>query len=414
MSDEKIVKQIDDLLNAEDGIKKIEDLFREFNPFIVLKCADHEIRHSNVLGWLLDPKQNHKLDDEVLKPFIKMLSDEGNDIRGFYIDGSPREDILVYRERYIEGNRFDLLIESQKGKAAIIIENKIYSDEGKEQLKAYYELAKEEFKEYTLIFVYLTVEGDQPSDKNWIRMDYSKILAIIEKAVKQKHNQADENILFFIDQYISTIRRHVMNDSEIQKICKDVYYKHKEALDEIFKYNQQDHCLEILTLIKKIIQDKYSDSLLPVVGRKRYIGFTTKSLDAIVKKKGINRDFGEAGHMLLYFFEIPQGSNDLFFNLYIGEGDDEYREKLYVIAKGNKKLFAKVSKENIIKGAALIFQKVVLKDQDYQELKRENEDGDLFEMEIKNRIDMKLPELLESVHMIDEYFTNSMRAGPHT
>ena len=32
---------------------------REFNTFDVLRYAEYEIRHSNVLAWLLDPGQTH-------------------------------------------------------------------------------------------------------------------------------------------------------------------------------------------------------------------------------------------------------------------------------------------------------------------------------------------------------------------
>ena len=38
-----------------------------FNLFDVLRNADYEIRHSNVLAWLLDPGRNHGLGDRFLE-----------------------------------------------------------------------------------------------------------------------------------------------------------------------------------------------------------------------------------------------------------------------------------------------------------------------------------------------------------
>lgn len=43
---------------------------KEFNAFDVLRYADYEIRHSNVLAWLLQPGASHGLGDEFLKWFV--------------------------------------------------------------------------------------------------------------------------------------------------------------------------------------------------------------------------------------------------------------------------------------------------------------------------------------------------------
>lgn len=42
------------LTNNKD-FEKLESKLNRFNPFKVLNIERYEIRHSNVLGWLLDP-----------------------------------------------------------------------------------------------------------------------------------------------------------------------------------------------------------------------------------------------------------------------------------------------------------------------------------------------------------------------
>ncbi len=42
-----------------------------FNPFDVLRYAEYEIRHSNVLAWLLTPGESHGLGDKFLRRFIE-------------------------------------------------------------------------------------------------------------------------------------------------------------------------------------------------------------------------------------------------------------------------------------------------------------------------------------------------------
>ena len=46
---------------------------RKFNPFDVLRYADYEIRHSNVLAWLLQPSESHGLHDKFLRAFVQCL-----------------------------------------------------------------------------------------------------------------------------------------------------------------------------------------------------------------------------------------------------------------------------------------------------------------------------------------------------
>ena len=53
------------LLSLTEDSKEFSILnnhFNRFNPFKVLQVDKYEIRHSNVLAWLLDPKKgNHSL-----------------------------------------------------------------------------------------------------------------------------------------------------------------------------------------------------------------------------------------------------------------------------------------------------------------------------------------------------------------
>lgn len=44
---------------------------RRFNLFDILKISRTEIRHSNMLGWLLNPNENHGLGDALLKSILQ-------------------------------------------------------------------------------------------------------------------------------------------------------------------------------------------------------------------------------------------------------------------------------------------------------------------------------------------------------
>ena len=51
---------------------------REFNVFDVLRNADYEIRHSNVIAWLLQPDDTHGLNGRFLRWFVDHLNERAD------------------------------------------------------------------------------------------------------------------------------------------------------------------------------------------------------------------------------------------------------------------------------------------------------------------------------------------------
>ena len=68
--DEPIVEYIpsvQEIRQSLDGLPKtIRDEAEQFNVFDVLDVARMEIRHSNVLGWLLDAAAEHGMAAEII------------------------------------------------------------------------------------------------------------------------------------------------------------------------------------------------------------------------------------------------------------------------------------------------------------------------------------------------------------
>jgi hypothetical protein len=48
------------ILNNPD-LDRLEEMLSDFNLFETLDLVNAEIRHSNVLSWLLNPNENHGL-----------------------------------------------------------------------------------------------------------------------------------------------------------------------------------------------------------------------------------------------------------------------------------------------------------------------------------------------------------------
>ena len=79
-----------------------------FNIFKVLGITQAELKHSNMLAWLLDPNGNHQLGDSFLKLFLQEL----------FINITPTFDVLLadlYKfEIYREWHRIDIFLIQRK------------------------------------------------------------------------------------------------------------------------------------------------------------------------------------------------------------------------------------------------------------------------------------------------------------
>ena len=151
-------------------LEQDKTLFNKFNIFETLKITNTEIRHSNVLGWLLNPVENHNLKGQFLERFIEDISQIGaHDLDLKSIDYDAFE---VKRE----WQNIDILVFSRKSKLVIVIENKIWSSESSHQLEKYRNIVDSEFRDYHIIYVFLTPYGNNASDPEiWITYDYEKI-----------------------------------------------------------------------------------------------------------------------------------------------------------------------------------------------------------------------------------------------
>lgn len=205
----------------------------KFNLFDVLKVSRTEIRHSNMLAWLMDPNENHGLGDAFLKGILQRLME--NDLDGKYdvfkILLSDMYSFSVYRE----WKNIDILLTSSEEKILVAIENKIGSHEHSNQLNRYRKILETDFKDYKRVYVFLTPDGEEPSDvANWDVLTYTDVVEVLEHHYRQIELQQDVSLM--IRNYIEVVRRDIVEDQQLIDICNKIYNKHKKALDLIFEY----------------------------------------------------------------------------------------------------------------------------------------------------------------------------------
>ena len=242
MSEDSIKEKIRDLLLSND-FKRLTYKKDEANIFKIINMADKEIVHSDMLAWLFNPYENHNLNDKVLKEILMQLSKKDAEyINLLLLDYS---DLEVYREYTVDnGRRIDIVMESKNNKVIFIIENKIWSGEGDNQLEDYKNYIDEKYSDYNRIFLFLTPEKERKEKyKGYIHITYSMIYSVLNCVLQE--NQIKFEISVIIRQYKEIIGRYIMGsiDKEMVDLCRKLYVEHKEALDKIMQYGNTTYYL---------------------------------------------------------------------------------------------------------------------------------------------------------------------------
>ena len=133
---------------------------REFNTFDVLQYADYEIRHSNVLAWLLRPGDTHGIGARFLKWFVDQIDKRlpaANADRLPAI-GFEASNVAVWRER----DHVDITVLLKVERCLIAIENKVgpASTDHVQQALGYERELREKHKDYKVRSVLLTTSPD--------------------------------------------------------------------------------------------------------------------------------------------------------------------------------------------------------------------------------------------------------------
>ncbi len=106
----------------------------------------------------------------------------------------------------------------------LLIENKIRGRESKGQLLRYLKRARSAMPEYAIVPVFLTLEGDDPSpeatEAGYIPVGYLEVLELTEQIVAQHRARIPDDAYVFLDHYLATVRRLIMQDQELIELCK--------------------------------------------------------------------------------------------------------------------------------------------------------------------------------------------------
>ena len=302
-------------LETRKKLKTLEHKIGGLNIFSILKTESAEIRHSNVLAWLIDPNGNHGLDTLFAEIFFVNISNalKGNEpfISKLLLNGI--DDIIVYREK----DNIDILIVSKKTSQIILIENKTGSVLHSDQLSKYEEKGAEQYVYYDKLLLYLDSNQDFNGQiGSWQYVDYSIVKSSLEYVLETNLNTKLEIIL---KDYLTIIRRNLMNeiDIETQELCDGIYSKYREVFDFIIA-NKSNKKVQFFDSLESLLL-KNADELGIVIEKswqaKFYKRFALKGLQVESDK-----DEGWAGNQLVLLEILGDPEKGLGMKLYTYAG----------------------------------------------------------------------------------------------
>ncbi|WP_370844433.1 PDDEXK-like family protein [Gemmiger formicilis] len=310
----------------------------KFNLFDVLRISRTEIRHSNMLAWLLNANENHGMGDAYVKALVQKLV--ANDSAGRYdVFQLALMDFYSFTVQR-EWSNIDILLTSSEEKTLIAFENKVGAHEHSDQLNRYRKILEKAYPDYCRIYLYLTPDGELPSDEEyWDVMTYLDIVETLESVSGGIDLIPDVRLM--IDNYIAIIRRDIVDDQQLIEICDKIYKKHQKALDLIFEHRVNNRG-QIAAAVRETLQQMSDEGsiVFDANSTDSWLCFHTKEMDAVLPPLSANNGSWGNSNIYNYWFGRTDESLSLVFELggwNLPEDRKKIQNKIIDIAKPNDK-----------------------------------------------------------------------------
>ena len=315
--------------------KLISRTSKKSNIFEILKIKNMEIRHSNFLGWLLDPEESHNLKNEFLKGFVQEGINK-NKYTEITVDIDLIDSVKIEREY----KDIDLLIESHN--VVFCIENKIFSNEHSDQLKKYKKIVQKEFPNKEKVFIYLTPSGkpSQQETELYLPISYSIVLDVL-KHLNIKN--IDKNAQIYILDYIATLEKDILKNNELkaplsklhleygkfikqilekrntaQSKEREIYKKHQEFFDYFSKNNFDPEWISLL-IQKTLLKNGYKLGSI----NSKYVRFYPVELEPYIYKSK-KRNTWEYREIFIFELEIKEKNKIAIRSCVNRKGDEDF------------------------------------------------------------------------------------------
>jgi len=328
--DSDVERALGALVRDSGRLSVLADARSEFNLFEVIGAVSNELRHSNFLGFLLDPYGSHGLGTQFLQRFLIRAVAEASkpaSISVLELGGLDLSEATVERE----AGQIDVLITDPDNRLVVVIENKIEAGETGNQLERYVQSIGARYPDYRKLFLFLTVEGDPPSDNRYLQLSHRVVAEVIEELLAERSQRLPPDIAIALSHYTRMMRRNYMEETELVRLAQEFYSRHKLALDYIYDH-RPDRQGVISNVIRELVAGSQGFNLISAT--KSFIGFCPASWQA----GGLFVQDDEYRSLLMLGFRFD--STGLNLKVSIRGKDDGIRRKLLEFARSRRDVFA--------------------------------------------------------------------------
>jgi hypothetical protein len=272
-TEDKVLRQMNALV-LNPALREIESLIANFNLFRVLRFEHGEIRHSNVLAWLLQPDESHGLKDAFLRRWLMRIHHDTptRNLEAVEIDALAIRAVHVQREWRSGKGFLDLLLRVQTfedGEWVVAVENKIWSRESPGQLENYRKAVEHAFPNATRrLFVFLSRKDQKPSDELWTQADYKQVREELDGLRKEQADVIGPEPAVLIRHYLEILKDASMAKDRIAELAKTLYQNHRLALDAILEH-RPDYVRELSDqLAEHVRKDSTTLKIIPMLCQK--------------------------------------------------------------------------------------------------------------------------------------------------
>ena len=292
------------ILNLINSIEfqELNSYYNEKTILVPLNVERNENRHSAFIAWWLNPKSEHGLGDAPLKLFLRLVATKEsgeiifkkNDCRvDFYsrvlagdYNITIREDFELEKSvgklnsdnskgRIDIWSALELTVKDEDGKdsslaVGMLIENKIYSNEGKNQTVRYFEAVNSYMNEFPSEMEYssgmgilLTATKQKPSCDQFTNITYQELLTYV---IEPLMSSVDADSLQFVEAFVRKLavskKEKIFHNLKAQKTASLLKERTSTMLERVVTNNRDIFENAFASLypsadVKKIIGERY-------------------------------------------------------------------------------------------------------------------------------------------------------------
>lgn len=335
------LSSLEKFASDQSAFEVLEATMAEFDAFAFLGLSSSEEVHSNILAWLLDPKENHSLGEFFLKAFLLetgVASEEE-------IRCTDWSDTTVQREWHnVVDNQtgyVDILVVNHAGLFACAIENKIFSGEHGSQLAHYRRALEERYNPFRKSYLFLSPQGmapKRPAEREfWRPLDYVHVLRLVESVIEESAGLKNDSVAAFLRQYAMCLRRTVVPSTELRAAATRIYLRHREAIDLIIRY-KDSYVAELKEIFREAIEHQGDWKVVP--RPEKLLGFVPSSWEDFEDTRIGSAPKRKAEEVLLFDFDFRDpGTITLILTIRPGDLADPLRNSLFQMAEGHPEIF---------------------------------------------------------------------------